>query len=89
MSPTVACWCCGEVRHPVVHLGEHPEVIVCLRCAHDLHHRAVVTEDERRPSVAAWARDVLRSGRRFVMDRDLQNKPGIGRVLQWMGRFMP
>lgn len=86
---SAVCWCCGDTRSPVVTLGEHPEVAVCLRCAHDLHHRAVAVEDDLRHSLATRTRDVLRSGRRFVMDHDLQHKPVIGPLLQRMGRFMP
>src|SRR5207249_3782151 len=35
----LACWCCGSAYHEadLVRLGSHPEVGVCLRCAHFLH----------------------------------------------------
>ena len=85
------CWCCGRSfdEDSLVRLGRHPDVAVCLRCAHDLHQRAVAREDAARPTGAAQARDILRSGRRFVMNHQLQQKPVIGPVFRWMGRFMP
>jgi hypothetical protein len=84
-----ACWCCGEQRGPLVRLGKHPDVGICLPCAHDLHRRAVAVEDRQRPSIAARFRAVLRRGRRFVMDQHLHQKPVIGTIFRWMGRFMP
>jgi hypothetical protein len=36
------CWCCGSASQEaeLVRLGRHPEVGVCLRCAHFLHQQA-------------------------------------------------
>ena len=33
------CWCCGQLRPAdrMIHLDSHPEVAVCLACAHFLH----------------------------------------------------
>jgi hypothetical protein len=87
----VACWCCGQSQPPasVVHLGNHQEVAVCLRCAHFLHHQARAREDAQRPSPAARLRDVLRAGRRLVLRRGWHRKPGIGRLLRWLGSRTP
>ena len=65
----VACWCCGKryAEPDVVRLGEHPEVAVCLGCAHFLHQRARAREDAARPSLATRARDVLRTARGLVI----------------------
>lgn len=43
----VECWCCGcrEAPDRVVHLGNHPEVLLCLRCAHFVHQKAWAIED--------------------------------------------
>lgn len=85
------CWCCGQ-RLPAdsfVHLGNHPEVAVCLRCAHFLHKQAAGREDALRHSPLARARDGLRSGRELVMRRHWHQKPVIGPVLRWLGRFLP
>ena len=32
------CWCCGcsGTVEQMAHLGQHPEVAVCIRCAHSL-----------------------------------------------------
>lgn len=45
------CWCCGHdySAERLVHLGSHPEVGVCLRCAHFLHRQAGQREDALRP----------------------------------------
>jgi hypothetical protein len=87
----VRCWCCGQRRSPedVVHLGDHPEVAVCLDCAHVLHQRARAVEDVQRPSPAARARDGLRAARNLVIARRWHEKPLIGGVLRWLGARLP
>ena len=87
----IACWCCGARRPPggVVHLGNHPEVSVCLRCAHSLHKQARGLEDAMRRSPAARFRDELRAARSQVLRRGWHQKPGIGRLLRWLGRHTP
>jgi hypothetical protein len=87
----VRCWCCGQQRsaQQVVHLGSHPEVAVCLGCAHFLHQRARAREDEQRPSLDGRARDVLRSGRALVMKYGWQNAPVVGPVFRWLGQRLP
>ena len=85
------CWCCGRqyAEEGLVRLGNHPEVSVCLACAHYLHQQARQREDRLRPSIAARGRDALRWGRRMVMDRRLHQRPLIGRPLRWLGRRLP
>jgi hypothetical protein len=87
----VACWCCGALRAPafVVHLGNHPEVAVCLRCAHFLHKQARGREDALRSSPAARVRDVLRAVRWQVVRRGWHHKPVIGRLLRGLGKHTP
>ncbi|MGZ4606682.1 MAG: hypothetical protein ACXVXV_11155 [Blastococcus sp.] len=87
----VPCWCCGR-RCPaadVVHLGNRPEVAVCLRCAHFLHQQARGREDARRTSPAARARDGLRAARRLVIAQRWHEKPVIGPLLRWLGPRLP
>jgi hypothetical protein len=86
----IQCWCCGNRRpaEAVVHLGEHPEAVVCVDCAH-LHQRARALEDARRPSPAARARDGLRAVRTLVVVRRWHEKPVIGGVLRWLGARLP
>lgn len=85
------CWCCGQQKPDVqvVHLGNHPEVVVCLRCAHFLHQQAWSREDAAHPSLATRGRDVLRAGRQEVMRRGWHRKPIIGTALRWLGRRLP
>jgi hypothetical protein len=87
----VRCWCCGQQRptNHLLHLSSHPEVAVCLACAHFLHRRARAREDELHPSLAGRGRDVLRAGRELVIRRGWQHAPGVGRVLRWAGRRLP
>ena len=85
------CWCCGQ-RYPgerLVRLGSHPEVAVCLGCAHFLHHQAGQREDALRPSIASRLRDGLRWARRVVMDHCWHQRPAVGRPLRWLGRRLP
>lgn len=86
-----ACWCCAWTgpESGVVRLGGHPEVAVCLRCAHWLHQQARGREDAARPSPATRVRDVLRAGRRFVVRRGWHQKPVIGPVLRRLGPRLP
>jgi hypothetical protein len=90
-SGLTQCWCCGERRaaDTMVHLGSHPEVAVCLRCAHFLHQQAWNLEDELRPSMGGRVRDGLRSARRAVMARSWHQRPLVGRPLRWLGRHLP
>lgn len=88
---SVDCWCCGEAQggSAVVRLGNHPEVALCLRCAHFLHRRAQAQEDARVHTLAARGRDVLRSVESFVIQHDVQHQPVIGPLLRWLGPRLP
>jgi hypothetical protein len=85
------CWCCGHVRRlgHTVSLGNHPEVELCLPCAHSLHRQANAREDAMRPSPATRFRDRMRAGRNSVIQRQWHQKPIIGRTLRWLGRHTP
>ena len=85
------CWCCASEYQEteLVRLGSHPEVGVCLRCAHYLHQQAWSREDALRSSPASRLRDGLRAARGAVMQRHLHQQPIIGRPLRWLGRHLP
>jgi hypothetical protein len=87
----VLCWCCGssQSEDAVIRLGNHPEVAVCLRCAHFLHQQARGREDANRPSPATRVRDALRTARRFVIQHGWHRMPVIGAVLRRIGRHTP
>jgi hypothetical protein len=87
----VECWCCGQRQksEAAVHLGNHPEVSVCLRCAHFLHRQAIGREDALRRSPVARLRDVMRLARDAVMRRRWHQRPLIGGALRWLGRHLP
>ena len=86
-----ACWCCGtaQPRADMLHLGCHPEVNVCLTCAHLLHKQANGLEDDDRTGLAPRARDALRSARRGVIERGWHRSRLIGRPLRFIGRYLP
>ena len=85
------CWCCGVTEDPVrlVHLGNHPEVTLCLSCAHYVSKRAAEIEDQSKTGPAVRARDSLRRARGIVIERGLHNHPLWGRPLRWLGRHTP
>lgn len=85
------CWCCGAINDParLVHLGNHPEVVVCLRCANSLSKRAWEIEDQARVGPAVRARDVMRRLRKTVVQHGWHHNKIVGRGLRWLGRFTP
>jgi hypothetical protein len=91
VADSVACWCCGEQQgeSTVVRLGNHPEVALCLRCAHFVHRRARAHEDVGMHTLATRGRDLLRSAESFVVEHDWQHKPVVGPLLRWLGLRLP
>jgi hypothetical protein len=85
------CWCCGSPAEPdrMVHLGNHPEVGVCLRCAHFLSKRAQEIEDRSRTGAAVGARKLFRRLRQAVVAHGWQNSRFIGRPLRALGKHLP
>jgi hypothetical protein len=73
----------------MVRLGNHPEVGVCIRCAHFLHKQAGGLEDRQRAGVLPRLRDGLRTIREGVVQRGWHQRPLIGRPLRWLGKFLP
>jgi hypothetical protein len=87
----VRCRCCDTVdaADRMVHLGNHPEVHLCLRCAHFVHQRAWEIEDEELGGPAAFARDRFRGLRRGVVRRGWHQSRFIGGRLRWLGKYLP
>lgn len=85
------CWCCGtsEGTGRLVHLHDHPEVAVCIPCAHWLSTSAWELEDRGRTGFAVRVRGRLRWLRQFVIERDWHDNRVIGRPLRWLGRYLP
>jgi hypothetical protein len=85
------CWCCGMVEDPaeLVHLGNHPEVTVCIRCAHSISKWAWEIEDQSRTGLAVQARDRFRRLRKSVVQHGWQHDRFIGRPLRWLGKYLP
>jgi hypothetical protein len=82
------CWCCGQPRSEgtLVHLGNHPEVGICVSCVHFLRRRA---RDLQATVVRQTLRGAAESIRGQVMERGLHQRPVIGPALQWLNRHLP
>lgn len=85
------CWCCGAIDDPgrLVHLGNHPEVAVCIRCTRSLHKWGRELEDQGRTGLPVRVRDRFRQVRKAVVRRGWQHNRLLGRPLRWIGRFTP
>jgi hypothetical protein len=85
------CWCCGKIEDPtrLVHLGNHPEVTLCLGCAHFVSKRASEIEDQNKTGAAVRGRDLLRRARAGVIQHGWHQHPILGRPLRWIGKHTP
>jgi hypothetical protein len=86
-----SCWCCGATDAPerMVHLGNHPEVALCLGCARWAAKEAWAIEDQRRTRLVVRARDRFRSIRRGVVNRGWHRRRVLGGPLRWIGKRLP
>jgi hypothetical protein len=82
------CWCCGKPRSEdtLVHLGNHPEVGVCISCVHFLRRRA---RDKQATVMRQTLRGAAESVRGQVIARGWHQQPVIGPALQWLNRHLP
>ena len=89
--PRGQCWCCGSIDDPdtMVHLGQHPEVVMCRPCARWAAKQANEIEDRGRTGVLVNMRDRLRRVRGGVVRRGWHQSPVIGRPLRWLGKHLP
>jgi hypothetical protein len=85
------CWCCSSQQSDdrMVHLGNHPEVAVCVRCAHSLSKWAWELEDADKRGPAVAARNAFRQVRQGVMRRGWHRKPIVGNWIRWLGKHLP
>jgi hypothetical protein len=85
------CWCCGTVCDPaqMIHLGNHPEVALCVRCGNWAAKQAWEIEDRARNGPLVAARNSFRAIRRSVVDRGFHQHRILGRPLRWLGRRLP
>lgn len=73
----------------MVRLGNHPEVHLCVRCAHFVHQQAWRIEDGDKHGPATFARDRLRGLRSEVMRRGLHRNKFVGGMLRRLGKHLP
>lgn len=85
------CWCCGAIDDPttMVHLGNHPEVALCQRCARWAAKQAWAIEDRAKTGALVIARDRLRALRRGVVERGWQHHRVFGLPIRWIGKHLP
>jgi hypothetical protein len=85
------CWCCGATADPgkMVRLGNHPEVALCLRCAHWAAKQAGEIEDRGRSGPLVVARERLRAARAGVVRRGWHRSRLVGGPLRWLGKRLP
>lgn len=85
------CWCCGLIDDPnrMVRLGNHPEVMVCLRCARWAAKQAGQIEDLTRTGPLVRVRNRLRLARQKVIQHGWHRHRGLGGVLGWLDRRLP
>jgi hypothetical protein len=83
-----ACWCCGRVSADgaMVHLGDHPEVGICVNCASFLARKA---RDLQATRARRRLRVVADSVRAAVMSKGWHDRPVIGPALMWLNRHSP
>ena len=89
--PPGQCWCCGsiEASHRMVHLGNHPEVAMCLPCARWAAKEAWEIEDRERTGALVRVRDRLRAARRGVVERGWHHSGWFGGPIRWLGKRFP
>jgi hypothetical protein len=82
------CWCCGQLRseNTLVHLGNHPEVGICISCVHFLRRRP---RDRQATVMRQTLRGVAESVREQIVERGWHQRPVIGPALQWLDRNLP
>jgi hypothetical protein len=82
------CWCCGRdsSEDGLVRLGNHPEVAICINCAHFLRRRAL---DRQATAMRKRLRRAAESVRRDVMARGWHQRPVIGPALRWVNQHLP
>jgi hypothetical protein len=82
------CWCCGRVTsdEALVHLGNNPEVGVCIGGVRFLGRRA---RDYQASQMRQRLRGAADSIRGEVMSRGWHERPVIGPALMWINRHVP
>lgn len=73
----------------MVHLGNHPEVALCVRCAHWAAKQAWEIEDRGKGGPLAFARAQFRGLRRHVVEHGWQHHPVFGGPIRWLGKHLP
>lgn len=73
----------------MVHLGNHPEVALCTRCARWAAKQAWAIEDRHKTGSLALLRHQLRAARQGVVSRGWQHHPLLGGPIRWLGRRLP
>ncbi|WP_245992370.1 hypothetical protein [Prauserella muralis] len=73
----------------LVHLGNHPEVGICVSCARWVQRRARALEDRHSRGVAAHLRALVGSARAAVIARGWHERGRLGAFLRRLDRYLP
>jgi hypothetical protein len=73
----------------MVHLGNHPEVMICVRCAYAVRKWAREIEDRSRSGPLVAVRDQFRALRKAVVRRGWHQNSRFGGLIRWIGRRLP
>jgi hypothetical protein len=73
----------------MVHLGNHPEVVMCVRCARWAAQEAWKIEDRDKTGMLVRVRDRFRATRRGVVGRGRHNSRWFGGPIRWLGKHLP
>lgn len=73
----------------MIHLGNHPEVNLCVRCGHWAGKQARQLDDRTKSGPLVLARDRFRAARRYVVQRGWHRSPVIGPALRRLGKWLP
>jgi hypothetical protein len=88
---TWRCWCCGAITQPdrTIRLGNHPEVMLCVRCGYWAGKQAWEFDDRDKTGPAVMVRAGFRKVRRTVVDHGWHQSALIGKPVRWLGRHLP
>jgi hypothetical protein len=73
----------------MVSLGNHPEVAICIRCAHSVRNWTWEIEDQSRTGLRVRQRDRLRHARKHALRKAWHQHPILGGAMRWLGRRLP
>ena len=72
-----------------MHLGNHPEVAICIRCTYAVKNWAGEIEDQSRTGLLVRQRERLRHARKDAIHKRWHQHAILGGLVRWLGRRLP